>query len=252
MSKLQGLYPALSSTCTYTKLYHPALKPPHQRLPLPRSRFQSSAPYPPDISSNHVFSSSYAILHGLTSSPCKLNRPCIAASKPLATGEIVPDNVPVKSGTVNMTSSGVTTGQPSNGVSASHSRSLPLFFFSLALLGCQNPHDGCARLIESRKHKRFSRSCILVPRITLRVTLSPRMNFIRSEISLRLKGSNSSSPRVRVEMRERCAPDVVAHCTTEVGRLLHLQQERIRVVSRARLLLSSWKEQESKTRERNS
>ena len=43
------------------------------------------------------------------------------ASKPMATGEIIPDNVPVKSGTVNMTSSGVTTGQPSNGVSASES-----------------------------------------------------------------------------------------------------------------------------------
>ena len=39
----------------------------------------------------------------------------------MATGVIVPDNVPVKSGTVNMTSSGVTTGQPSNGVSASES-----------------------------------------------------------------------------------------------------------------------------------
>jgi len=44
-----------------------------------------------------------------------------APSKPLATGDIVPDNVPVKSGTVNMTSSGVTTGQPSNGESASAS-----------------------------------------------------------------------------------------------------------------------------------
>ncbi|PSN71987.1 hypothetical protein BS50DRAFT_240622 [Corynespora cassiicola Philippines] len=66
MSKLQGLYPALSSTCTYTKLYHPALKPPHQRLPPPRSRFQSSAPYPPRppfrlriLSDLHLSSPSY-------------------------------------------------------------------------------------------------------------------------------------------------------------------------------------------------